>query len=282
MGQGVTRYGANIDGGADERHTRGPTGTTYYDTDMRSLLVADASKQLVPPARLVPSRIELTHIAGWRGKPGVNADILSATEATRMIVDPMFELLGVNAVSGSSSFNAEGGIDLATAGADADSVILAPHLDANLSPWTRYTWGTDKQVVWQCRLATKTDIDHCAIWAGLKLTNTPVTATDDNQVFFRYENGVNSGAWQAIYSIGGTDSVNDSGVVVAASTTYELALAIDADRVARMFIDNALVATSTALTDATDLIPYVGVLADGEEAAKTITYYGQHISRQAG
>ena len=46
------------------------------------------------------SRYELSWAAGRRGKPGINADIQNAAEATRMIADPDFEVLGTNEVPG--------------------------------------------------------------------------------------------------------------------------------------------------------------------------------------
>lgn len=274
-------HGSQIAGDSDHRPSNACSGALFYDKNLRGLL-AGRETVLDAPARLVPSRIQLTHIAGQRGKPGLNADILNATESTRMVTDPDFEVLGTNATSGSVTFNAEGGLTLTTAGADGDSVILLPHLDANQSAWTQITWGTDKQTAWQCRVETGASIANAIIWAGLKLTNTPTSATDDDQVFFRYEDDVNDGEFQAVSSIGGTDTATDSGVAVAASTTYELVIAIDDSRIARFYINGTLVATSSALTDATDLIPYIGVEADGAAAAKAITYYGQHISREAG
>jgi hypothetical protein len=227
-------------------------------------------------------RYELRWTAGARGKPGLNADIQNAAEATREIADPDFELLGTNATSGSSAINAEGGVRLTTAGADGDEVILVPHLDASQSAWGLVTWGTDREVEWECFIKSGSNITNAIIWAGLKLTNTEVTVTDNDQVFFRYEDDVNSGKFQAIYSIGGTDTATDAAVTVATSTQYHLRISIDASRIARMYINDALVATSTALTDATDLIPYIGVAADGAAAAKSIDVYGQAISRIAG
>lgn len=229
----------------------------------------------------LPTRAVLTWQAGKRGKPSLNADIQNEDEATRMIADPDFEVLGTNATSASTSFNAEGGIKLTTAGASGDQVIILPHLDANQSAWAQWTWGTDKQVEWEGDLTTGTAITAETIWAGLKLTNTSVVATDNDQVFFRYEVGVNSGKWQVIYSIGGTDTTTDAGVTVAVSTRYRLRISIDASRIARCYINGALVATSTALTDATDLIPYIGVSASAV-AAKDITVYGETISRTVG
>lgn len=228
------------------------------------------------------SRFELGWVAGQRGKPGLNADILNAAEAVRMVTDPNFEILGTNASSDDVTFNAEGGILFTTDGADGDGVILLPHLDANQSAWTQVTWGTDKEVIWECDLTTGANIGNAIIWAGLKLTNTDVVATDDDQCFFRYENGINSGKFQAVSSIGGTDSAQDSGVTVAVSTRYHLKIVIDAQRVATMYINGVQVKKTAALTDEVDLIPYIAVEADGAAEAKNLIIHGQAISRTIG
>jgi hypothetical protein len=232
-------------------------------------------------ANALSKRFELKWVAGQRGKPGLNADIQNAAEATREIADPDFELLGTNAVSGSSAYNAEGGITLTTAGASGDQVILVPHLDASQSAWGTVTWGTDKQVIWEAVIATSSNIADIILWAGLKLTNTSTTATDNDQAFFRFAPATNSGKWQAVNSIAGTDDEDDAGVTVAVSTVYHLKIVIDVSRVARFYINDALVATSAALTDATDFIPYIGVQASAA-AAKAVVVYGQGISRVAG
>ena len=225
------------------------------------------------------SRYELSWQAGQRGKPGINADINSATEAVREIADPQFEVLGTNGTSALSTYYAEGGITFTTAGADNDQMILVPHLDTNQSAWEQVTWGTDQETVWECALRTTATITSMTIWAGLKLTNTSVTATDNDQAFFRYAAATNSGKWQAIHSIGGTDTATDTGVTVAASTTYRLKVTIDSSRIARFYINGTLVSTSTALTDATDLKPYIGVQAN-TGAARAVNIIGQAISRK--
>lgn len=228
----------------------------------------------------LPSRFELRWTAGQRGKPGINADITSATEAVRMIADPSFEVLGTNASSDDVTYYAEGGITIETDGANNDQVIVLPHLTANISPWTGVTWGTDKETKWEAVIRTSA-ITAATIWAGLKLTNTSVTATDDDQAFFRYAAGTNSGKWQAVSSIGGTDDAADSGVTVAEDTTYRLTIVIDSARKASFYINNVLVKTSAALTNAVDLIPYIGIQANGA-AAKKMHIMGQAISRVVG
>lgn len=273
IGNGTLSFDLNIYGNIP---------TAYMGWDASANLLSLNGPVRTNGMNVIPKRFQLLHIGGQRGKPSLNADINSATEATREIADPDFELLGTNATSGSSTFNAEGGIKLTTAGADNDQVILLPHLDTNQTAWSSVTWGTDKETSWECEIATDSSIAACIIWAGLKLTNTPTAATDDNQVFFRYQSGVNDGEWQLIYSIGGTDTTVDAGVVVAVSTIYHLKVVIDSSRIARCYINGVLVATSTALTNTTDFIPYIGVQASGAAAAKAITYYGQGIGRNKG
>ena len=85
--------------------------------------------------------------------------------------------------------------------------------------------------------------------------------------------------WQACWSIGGTDTENDTGVTVAADTEYHFLITIDSSRIARFYINGALVDTSTALTDATDLKPYMGIL-ESAAAAKHFYVFGQSISRK--
>lgn len=231
--------------------------------------------------RMRPGRnyVALYWTAGGRGKPGINANIQDPTEATRMIADPDFEVLGTNADSSCTAFNAEGGVTLTTKTTSGDQVILCPHLDSNQSAWSAWTWGTDRCVEWEAYFAAPATITSMVVWAGLKLTNTSVVATDDDQVFIRYEAGVNSGKWQVISSIGGTDTTTNTGLTFTASAAYKVTISIDTARVARIYINDELMYTTAALTDATDLIPYIGVQT-ATTAARAITVYGAQIQRK--
>lgn len=202
--------------------------------------------------------------------PSINASIGVATNLD-------FEVLGTNASADDVTYGSTiGGIQLQTDGADNDQVIILPHLDASQTAWTGIEWGTENQTEWECILRTDASVAALTIWAGLKLTNTSVVATDADQVFFRFDAAVAN--WEATTSIGGTDTETDTGVAVAANTTYKLKISIDSSRIARFYIDNVLVHTTTALTDNIDLIPYVGVHAN-TGAAKTIHLVKQKISR---
>jgi hypothetical protein len=111
----------------------------------------------------------------------------------------------------------------------------------------------------------------------LKLTNTEAVATDDDQAFFRFDS-TDDTTWKCVSSVAGTDTSADSGLTVAANTTYHLRIEIDSDRKAHFFINDDEVAISAALTNDVDLIPYVGVQGD-TTAAKTIHLAKQKISR---
>lgn len=220
----------------------------------------------------VPDKFALQWVAGRGGLVQLNASIGDT-------VDHDFEILGTNASNDDVTYYAEGGLTLETDGADGDEVIVLPHLDADVTPWTSVTWGTDQEVRWECRVRTGANITNAIIWAGLKLTNTEVTATDADQVFFRYEDDNNDGEWEAVSSVGGSDDEHDTGVVVAVDTEYHLMIEIQSDRTAKFYINGTLVETSGVLTDAIDLIPYIGVATDGAAAAKSLHVRGQSISR---
>jgi hypothetical protein len=229
----------------------------------------DQNRSNVPARNIIPNRLELRHIPGKL--PALNAAIAA-------IYDQDFEILGTNATTALQDPNPEGGWLSRTAGADNDQSIILPHLDSEQTPWTMNTWGTDKEVEWAAYILTPATVTLVTYWAGLKLTNTSVVATDNDQVFFRV---TASGNWTLYYSIGGTDYSVDTGVALAASTRYHFEVKIDSGRKASCYINGAFVFQTPALTDATDLIPYVGVHAN-TAAERNIGYLGQTISRVIG
>ncbi len=190
-----------------------------------------------------------------------------------------FEILGTNASDLDVTFSATvAGLQLQTDGGTNDQVIVLPHLDSLYTAWTGTKWGTENQTEWECIIRTDASVAALIIWAGLKLTNTSVVATDANQVMFRFDTGVAN--WEAVTSIANTDTETDTGIVVAASTVYKLRISIDSSRIARFYINNTLVHTTAALTNDIDFIPYIGV-QDTSGAAKTIHLVKQRISRIA-
>ncbi len=248
-------------------------------------------------------------------KPGLNAvsiidpDADSASAlAAYVIANRDFETLGTNMTTALTTFpGTSAGIKMTTAGADQDQAILLPHLDTDMSAWSKVLWGTENQVEWECSIMLPA-LDNQKVWAGLKLTNDQLVATDDDQIFFKFQSdATNSEAfttfanWHLVHSIGGTDYISKLPIAVAANTPYHLKIAIDSDRKATIFVNGvqynitstagstggtAVTAVeagkaatkSAALTNDVDLIPYIGIEA-GAAAAEVLNVHYQAISR---
>ena len=248
-------------------------------------------------------------------RPGLNAiniidpDADSASDlAITQAANKNFETLGTNYTTALTTFAAhQAGILMTTATADQDQAILLPHLDTNQTVWSGTKWGTENQVQWECSIqAAQTDNEK--IWAGLKLTNDQLIATDDDKIFFKYATDATNGEsldsttnWHVIHSIGGTDYISRLPIAFAADTPYHLKIVIDSDRKATVFVNGiqynltstsgstggtavtavqpGVAATkSAALTDDIDLIPYVGIEA-GAGAAEAINCHYVCCSR---
>ena len=248
-------------------------------------------------------------------RPGLNAiniidpdaDSASALAITQA-ANKNFETLGTNMTTALTTFSAtHGGILMTTAGADQDQAILLPHLDTNQTVWSGTKWGTENSVEWECSISLPA-IDNQKVWGGLKLTNDQLVATDNNQIFFKFQtDATNSEAfttfanWHVVHSIGGTDYISRLPIAVAADTPYHLKIAIDSDRKATVFVNGVqynltstagstggtavtavqpgvAAAKTAALTNDTDFIPYIGIEA-GAAAAEALNVHYQSISR---
>ena len=239
--------------------------------------------------------------------PLTDADATAAANdaiiVARAIASRNFEVLGTNMTTALCTFNTtSAGILLTTATADEDQAILAPHLDTNQSAWQVTKWGTENQVDWECSINPNA-IDNQKLWAGLKLTNDQLVATDDDQAYFKFQtDATNSEAFtdftklHFVHSIGGTDFISQLPITVAANTIYHLRIQINSARQAAIFVNGiqynvtstsgstggTAVTTGTtrtgALTDDVDLIPYIGIEA-GAAAAEAVDVHYQGISR---
>ena len=249
-------------------------------------------------------------------RPGLNANLdQAATVEVQRTLNYDWEALGTNMTSALVTFGATtGGILATTAGADQDQAIICPHLDNDgtadtgaITAWSGCQWGTENEVHWETSILLPA-IDNQKVWAGLKLTNDQLVATDDDQIFFKFQtDATNSEAfsdftyWHVVHSIGGTDYISVLPITVAADTIYHLKIAIDSDRKATVFVNGVqynLTSTSgstggtavtavqpgvaatksAALTNDVDLIPYIGIEA-GAAAAEAINVHYTAISR---
>jgi len=252
----------------------------------------------------------------YKRRPALNADLApssaddgndgatAAQLAAMNAANKDFEVLGTNATSSSVSFSStRAGINLTTATGGSDQVIILPHLDTNQTAWSGIKFGTENQVEWECAVSVA-DVANVCFWAGLKLTNTPVLATDANQAYFFFDTGTIAGGGSAMtstttlhfcYSVGNTDYVTNLGVTVGADTIYRLRISIDNNRKISVFVNEVQYGLTTSasssgatvsnetqksaqLTNDIDFIPYVGVQQTTADA-DTLTLYYQKISR---
>ena len=237
-------------------------------------------------------------------RPGLNANIdqVSTVEVQRAL-NRNWEALGTNVTTALVTFaSTSAGVLATTAGADQDQAILTPHLDTAATAWAGCQWGTENEVHFETSIMLPA-IDNQKVWAGLKLTNDQLVATDDDQIYFKFQtDATNSEAftdftkWHFVHSIGGTDYISQLPITVAANTPYHLKITIDSDRKASIFVNGVqynvtttsgstggtAVTTgttpSTALTDDIDLIPYVGIEA-GAAAAEAVNCHYVCCSR---
>ena len=237
-------------------------------------------------------------------RPGLNANIdqVSTVEVQRAL-NRNWEALGTNMTTALCTFaGTSGGVKATTAGADEDQAILTPHLDTAATAWAGCLWGTENETHWETSIQLPA-IDNQKVWAGLKLTNDQLVATDDDQAYFKFQtDATNSEAFtdftklHFVHSIGGTDFISQLPITVAADTPLHLKITIDSDRKASIFVNGVqynvtttsgstggtAVTTGTtpsgALTDDIDLIPYVGIEA-GAAAAEAVNVHYVCCSR---
>ena len=242
-------------------------------------------------------------------RPGLNANIdqVSTVEVQRAL-NRNWEALGTNMTTALATFaTTSAGILATTAGADQDQAILTPHLDTAATAWAGCKWGTENSVSFETSIMLPA-LDNQKVWAGLKLTNDQLVATDDDQIFFKFQtDATNSEAfatfanWHVVQSIGGTDHISALPIAVAANTPYHLKIEIDSDRKATAFVNGVQynltstagstggtsvtavqpgvqVTKTAALTNDVDFIPYVGIEA-GAGAAEAVNVHHVCMSR---
>jgi len=237
-------------------------------------------------------------------RPGINANIdqVSTVEVQRAL-NRNWEALGTNATTALVTFaSTSAGVLATTAGADQDQTILTPHLDTAATAWAGTKWGTENETHFETSIMLPA-IDNQKVWAGLKLTNDQLVATDANQAYFKFQtDATNSEAFtdftklHFVHSIAGTDFISQLPITVAANTPLHLKITIDSDRKASIFVNGeqynvtttsgstggTAVTTGTtpsgALTNDIDLIPYVGIEA-GAAAAEAVNVHYVCCSR---
>lgn len=221
----------------------------------------------------------------FQKKPALQAvNELTGTNTTLgyTIANKDFCVAGTNMTTALATFSTKGGVTITTAGASADQAIILPSLTTGLTAWTGISWLTQSAPRYEVWLRTGANITGTTIWAGMKLTSGGAITTDNDAVFFRYNDTEQGGNLQLITSRSNVDTVTVIPIKIAVSTLYRLVISINSTLQVGVAIngkrwnlnvgggDGVTGASGTApLTTAISLIPYVGVQA-GAVAAKAI------------
>ena len=198
-----------------------------------------------------------------------------------------FELTGTNAASADSVLSSNG-LTMDTAGGAADQMIVKPHTDAAQSAIDKYLWEPDRAIVASWAFLTDSTITNQLICMGFRDSATLSagataldTVTDNNKFLVRALEGTDTN-FQLITSVGGVETVVDSGVPLSANTNYSFAVTIKADRSAVFTSQNlttgalTTVDAPTVMGTATLGIPFFGLEAIGAVAEKI------HLARMRG
>ncbi len=208
-------------------------------------------------------------LAGATVLYNLNATYAQGEVERALLANRNWEIQGTNAVNTQAQIarGANGGITLATGANAADQMILAPLSEATVkedgandvtydSPIQATEWNTAKQPVLQVVFnLTASAITTTLLWAGFKLTNTSVIATDNDQAFFRAA----AGDLHMVTSVGGQDADVDAGPTLVHSTLYELLVIIDKARYPHYVLNSKWLGKGPRLAALTTLKPFFGV-----------------------
>ena len=222
-----------------------------------------------------------------RGKVGILADYVNATDAIRMIADPDMILTGANITSATAAAAVEsGGNFYAVVAGATNGVAICPATLANGSPLTEHTWGTDQET--ECEWLFQYDAVFAdrVITCGLLLTNGTASNADNDRIAIQ---ATDDGVLDANTSIGDVDVVLASVAIVLVSQYVHLRIAFSPNGKARMFVDGERIAIngdfggSVGAGNVVDLIPFLSLLEDTYTGADPkINLVGMAISRALG
>lgn len=194
-------------------------------------------------------------------------------------INPNWDIVGTNNADAGSVLYAGGGFSLTTqniAGA-GDQEIAWAAAAANQSAFSTVTWTTGTEIHMKANIRTGASIADTMIGVGFKLSTTLTNAADNDQIWVGYNSAGTLGGVAANFVLvfstaaGATDEQHDTGVTVVAGTNYRIEIQQQSDGTFDAYINNVLVASTTAPATAgiTTMKPFVGVQQLGG-AAKTM------------
>jgi len=162
--------------------------------------------------------------------------------------------------------DADGGALLVT-NAAADNDVSASQLVGE-----SFSYAAGKELWFKARLqisdATESDL-ICGFW--IKTATAPITTPPTDGIYFRKDDG--AATIDFILNKDSTESVSSAIATLADATDVELAFHYDGAGTFRAYVDDALAATQTTLTNVPDdeILTLGFAIQNGEAVAKTMT-----------
>lgn len=209
--------------------------------------------------------------------PATPADPSQAEIDVIFAANRNFEVAGMNMTSALSTLNvARMGGRLTTAGATNDQAILQPR--TNPSGVSRWSLGFSSNLSPTWKTSFRLDsVSLITFKAALALTNAHDLTTDADQVGLWLDTSetdsvVDNPNFQLITSIGGTDVAVDTGIEAQAGVEYELAIEINAARVAKVTLNGVVLPLTGALSASKTLLPFLSIEDISAGVAKVLDY----------
>lgn len=199
---------------------------------------------------------------------------LAATVDDQKNID--WQLSGTNAADLDVTHDVDGGLNIVTAGADNDQVILSP-----LAASALVTTEWEPEHASRCEFVLELDaLTTVLIHAGFGLTAALDLTTDADQAKFQFssEGAESTANWTAAESVGGVDVETDTGRIAEVTKTIRLAVECNTLRSARFYVNGILKHTSAALTAGVNFIPFLGIQSLSA-AADTILLRSVRVNR---
>jgi hypothetical protein len=227
--------------------------------------------------------------------------VFANTDTSVHQVNPIYTLTGTGTPNVSyDASNGYGGMLLTTSATNLHQAIVHPNSSSGHNALNSGIFKTGSRLEFQTSVIFPVvpgtlDYSFCA---GLKLTETPLIATDDHQAMFIFGNSTalvggstlaSTTNFLFAYSIGGTDYITDLGLPVVANREYHLKFLMDKNRKIKVFINGiqfGLTSTSgsmgttatntyddsTALTTNISLYPVIGIQTTGAAESVVVNY----------
>jgi len=237
-----------------------PTGFPQKGVNPHEGYITDAA----PTRQWVELFNKIPGLNSTRSTTQASAGTVDELVSAALATNDLFEMSGTAASVGDITFaTATGGIVAQTDNSDGDQILLFPHQDTNASI---LNGGLSSSLQPYFGILFKLDAaTNRRIKVGLVKTAAHDVTTDADQVFWSF--GTDSSDafgvtyWGMGYSISGTDTAPVSSTVAPGTAVTRLEIKVDAARIARGYVNGVKRATSTALTAAVALKPYVGIEA---------------------